>query len=100
MRLVLALAFAFALASAAFAATDPCARFADADAYNNCLAGAGPVAKSNKLGRAPAPDRESAPRSASGHAHSVGHPLAKARAPQGRHVEQRRNGRVRVEIYR
>jgi membrane-bound lytic murein transglycosylase B len=56
MRALLAVALFFAGAQAASAASDPCAKFADADAYNNCLAGFGPAAGSHELSRAPPDD--------------------------------------------
>ncbi len=49
MRLALAFALFFAGAQAASAAADPCAKFSDADAYNNCLARSGPLAGEHKV---------------------------------------------------
>jgi hypothetical protein len=53
MRLVLSLALLFAGAQAALTAPDPCAKFSDADAYNNCLASFGPPAGDYKTTRPP-----------------------------------------------
>jgi hypothetical protein len=98
MRFSLALLLVFALARVASAAPDPCAKFADADAYNNCLAGAGPVARSHKLGRAP--EQDLAARPSKKHARAVRRPVPKAWAPRERRAGRKSNGRVRVEIFR
>jgi hypothetical protein len=50
---MLAFVLMIAGAQAASAGSDPCAKFSDADAYNNCLAGFGPVAGQHELSRAP-----------------------------------------------
>src|SRR5664279_3011484 len=63
MRLALAFALFFVGAQAASAAADPCAKFSDADAYNNGLARSGPLAGEHKVTRAPQDEnRHAAPR--------------------------------------
>ena len=98
MRFVLAFLIIFAGVQAAFAAADPCAKYSDADAYNNCLAGSGPVAKSHKLGPAPPPGA-ARPARAKRQARGARRSVATSRATQER-AGHRRNGRVRVEILR
>jgi len=52
MRVVLLLVLLF-WKGFATAASDPCAKFSDADAYNYCLAGSGPLAHHRSSSRAP-----------------------------------------------
>jgi hypothetical protein len=87
MRLALAFALYFAGAQAASAAADPCAKFSDADAYNNCLARSGPMADEHKVTRA-APEG----------AHFVAPKHVPAPPRDG--LTHRPNGRVRIEIFR
>ena len=90
MRLALAFALFFAGAQAASAAADPCAKFADADAYNNCLALSGPLAGDHKLARAPPEEAHpAAPR----HVKPVS-------VPRRDGFSRKANGRVRIEIFR
>ena len=91
MRLAFAFLLFFAGAQAASAAADPCAKFSDADAYNNCLARSGPLAGEHKVIHAP-PDetRHAAPRASQ---------ISKA-APPRDGLMRKANGRVRIEIFR
>jgi len=91
MRLALAFALFFVGAQAASAAADPCAKFSDADAYNNCLARSGPLAGEHKVTRAPQDEnRHAAPRA---------NHVSKA-APPRDGLMRKANGRVRIEIFR
>jgi hypothetical protein len=87
MRLAFAFVLFFAGAQAASAAADPCAKFSDADAYNNCLARSGPLAGEHKLSHA-APQQ----------AHSVSPKHVSAPPRDG--LTHKANGRVRIEIFR
>jgi hypothetical protein len=89
MRLALAFVLFFAGAQAASAAADPCAKFSDADAYNNCLALSGPLAGDHKFSHAgPEQARSSAPR------------VNRISAPRRDGLTRKANGRVRIEIFR
>ncbi len=55
MRVVALLLLALA-ATPALAASDPCAKYTDADAYNYCLAGFGPAAGQRHFSKAPPQD--------------------------------------------
>jgi hypothetical protein len=91
MRLALAFVLFFAGAQAASAAADPCAKFLDADAYNNCLARSGPLAGEQNLTRAlPEEKHHAAPRA---------NHVSKA-APPRDGLMRKANGRVRIEIFR
>jgi hypothetical protein len=95
MRFALVLLALFAGAPAASAAPDPCAKYSDADAYNNCLAGFGPVAAPHKVTRAPVEEpraRDEAPRA------TPRHSSAKPRAPDGPHPRPVAHGRMRIEF--
>ena len=90
MRLALAFALFFAGAQAASAAADPCAKFSDADAYNNCLALSGPLAGDHKLSHAePEPAHPAALR-----------PVKPVSVPRRDGFSRKANGRVRIEIFR
>ena len=89
MRLALVFALFFAGAQAASAAADPCAKFSDADAYNDCLALSGPLAGDHKLARAPPEE-----------AHPAAHRRVKpVSAPRRDGLSRKANGRV-VQIFR
>jgi hypothetical protein len=96
MRQLLVLILLCASAQNALAAKDPCDKFKDADAYNNCLAGFGPAAGPHKSTRAPDAEEQAAP---AHHArsyrarHSAGGGL-----PPGFVRKSARKGRVRVEF--
>jgi hypothetical protein len=91
MRLALAFSLFFAGAQAASAAADPCGKFSDADAYNNCLARSGPLAGEHNLTRAPPEEKHrAAPR-----VHQVSKP-----APRRDEPVRKANGRMRIEIFR
>jgi hypothetical protein len=84
-----------AAAPEAAAGEDPCARFADADAYNNCLAGFGPVAAPAKAARGPAEEGAS-PKALAPKFHS---PQAKKpQAPSGPQAKPAGRGRMRMEF--
>ena len=86
MRLILAFVLFFAGAQTASAATDPCGKYSDADAYNNCLARSGPLAGEHKLSHAaPEPAHSVAPKHVSAPRDGLTH---------------KPNGRVRIEIFR
>lgn len=90
-----------AAASGAAAGVDPCAKFVDADAYNNCLAGFGPAAGPARSMRAPPDDK--APRQKRPGARAKGPPQArKLEGPQakpaGPKAKPAGGGRVRMEI--
>jgi hypothetical protein len=87
MRLAIVFVLFFAGAQAASAAADPCAKFSDADAYNNCLARSGPLAGEHKVMHAP-PER----------AHFVAPKHVAAPPRDG--LTHKPNGRVRIEIFR
>ena len=89
MRLALVFALFFAGAQTASAATDPCGKYSDADAYNNCLARSGPLAGEHKLSHA-APDQT----------HSSGPRVNHVPAPRRDGLTHKPNGRVRIEIFR
>ncbi|MCW2282422.1 hypothetical protein M2323_000071 [Rhodoblastus acidophilus] len=99
MRVVAALSILMACCDgAALGASDPCAKYVDADAYNYCLAGSGPVARSRSLGAAPrdeAPVVQKTPR--------VSHRATPAKPPRphlpaGVVEKPAPKGRVRVQI--
>jgi hypothetical protein len=91
MRLAMAFALLLAGARAASAAADPCGKFSDADAYNNCLASSGPLAGEHKLTRVPREEtHHGAPR--------INH-VSEA-APRRDGLVRKANGRVRIEIFR
>jgi hypothetical protein len=105
MRATLAFVLFIAGAQAASAASDPCAKFADADAYNNCLAGFGPAANSHELLHAP-PDEVRTDAHGRPAARKPGH---QARRPQPRErmhpdansgpaARRVSHGRMRLEI--
>ena len=95
MRLAAILLLILGAGDVAMAASDPCAKFADADAYNYCLAGAGPVARQRVLSRAP--DNEPA-----AHSRRISLPATAKRAalrlPPGVVQKPAPRGRVRVQI--
>jgi hypothetical protein len=91
MRLAFVFVLFFAGAQVALAAADPCAKFSDADAYNNCLARSGPLAGEHKVMHAPHDEkRHAAPRV---------NQVSKA-APPRDGLMRKANGRVRIEIFR
>ncbi len=97
MRIALVALLLLAGAEQALAAKDPCEKFRDADAYNNCLAGFGPVAGSHKLTQPPPAENFShAGRKRSARPK----PPVKQEAPAPREakVTHKANGRVRIEL--
>ena len=56
MRLVAAFLLLLVGSVGAGAASDPCAKYSDADDYNYCLAAAGPVARHRASSPAPSPE--------------------------------------------
>jgi hypothetical protein len=57
MRILFVLLLLCASAQKTLAAKDPCDKFSDADAYNNCLAGFGPAAGHKAYSKAPPDER-------------------------------------------
>ncbi len=94
MRAAAALLALLASGPVARAATDPCAKYADADAYNYCLAGSGPAAGHRTFTKEPAqtPSRRARP------AGDDARPSAFRRLPPGMVQKPAPRGRVRFEI--
>lgn len=82
---------------AALAASDPCAKFTDTDAYNYCLAGSGPVARSRSLGAAPRDEAPVAQKDRSVSHRATPKPSSR-RLPAGVVEKTAPKGRVRVQI--
>ena len=96
MRHILALLTLLAFPQAARAGVDPCEKFKDADAYNNCLASHGPAVGEHRITRAPEGEDFSRPARRSLKAKAA--TKDKAPAPQGPQVTRKAHGRVRIEI--
>jgi hypothetical protein len=101
MRFFLPSLLLLASAPAAWAATDPCAKYTDADAYNYCLAGFGPTAGHRTFSKAPPQAEEAAepPRRASRSSHHFAAPSTPARRlPSGMIQKAAPKGRVHFQI--
>jgi len=80
----------------ALAASDPCAKFADADAYNYCLAGSGPVARPRNFARPP--DHARAPDPRRGGDRSTAKKASAHRLPAGMAQKPAPRRRVHFQI--
>jgi hypothetical protein len=94
MRILFVLLLVAASAQGALAAKDPCDRYTDADAYNNCLAGFGPAAGRKTYSKATAHER-AAPRT---RRRALAKNHADDPAGQSLLVKPAREGRVRLEL--
>ncbi|MBB4196988.1 hypothetical protein CCR94_23545 [Rhodoblastus sphagnicola] len=95
MRLFAALLLLICCADAARAA-DPCAKYTDADAYNYCLAGSGPVARHRPSSKAPS--RAFAPENARRVPRPASEKMTGRSLPPGMVRKPAPRGRVRFEI--
>jgi hypothetical protein len=95
MRGVAALLLLLCGAGAAVAASDPCAKYADADAYNYCLAASGPAAHARHF--TGGPDRAAIPQARRPVRHAATR-APQSELPPGMIRKPAPRGRVRFQI--